>query len=979
MRRRRDRYLQRRTKLLNALTRLDLMPADDEARAAVVALDPYALRRDALARRLEPHELGRVMFHLNQRRGFKSNRKVDRSNDAERGKIAIGADKLAVEMARAGQVTLGAWLAGRHARQAPVRARMIGAGAKAEYPFYPTRELIRAEFDAIWAAQLAWNPMLTAEMRDEVGGILFHQRDLRPPKVGKCWLEPNELRAPKALPSTQAFRIRQDLAHLAIRRAGEPDLPLTSEQIEQLAALLEAGRDLSFGGMRRALKLSRGETFNIESAARKELKGAATAARLAGKGRKLAALWAKQDVAWRDAVAQAIQDAATPEEAMAALMALGIARDAAEEAEGATLPEGHASLSSKAMGKIMAAWRYGMTYDKAVLAAGYRHHSDDRDGVLLDRLPYYGAVLADRLGTGSGEAGDDEEVRFGRVPNPTVHVALNQVRHVVNAILARHGPPAQVVVELLRELNQSGFERRRIEGEQNANRKLREAWGKDLTALGQTVNGRNLDRMRLWVEQAKDPKERRCPYTGEHINLARLFSAEVEEDHIIPFAISLDNSFANRVLVMREANRRKTNRTPFQAFGAGADWAEITQRVALLPNSKQWRFGPDALEKWKGEHEGFLDRHLTDSAYLARLARLYLRAVCDPDQVYCVPGRLTALLRGALGLNSATLLGKGGSRKDRTDHRHHAIDALTVGLIDRSLLQRVATAAGRAQEVGRRLMDRLPEPWPGFIAETAARAQAIVVSHKAERGPQGRLFNDNPFGAPKIDHGGGRNLRRRRALTEIATWKPSTEPKKGQPLVEDSVLRARIDSVLRLPDAERVAALAGLRDAAGHLVRRVRAAEAGTAIAVTHGDGRGHRKLLVATGNHRMEFWRLHGGAGRFVVVTLLEAAREAVARRRGVPRPRPVSPDGREDARARLMIELHKGDMVATEVGEQRRILVVKSIWANIVEFLDATNAKPERSDILRMAPNTIMRSTLRKVRVDPAGRVFDPGPMTW
>lgn len=78
-------------------------------------------------------------------------------------------------------------------------------------------------------------------------------------------------------------------------------------------------------------------------------------------------------------------------------------------------------------------------------------------------------------------------------------------------------------------------------------------------------------------------------------------------------------------------------------------------------------------------------------------------------------------------------------------------------------------------------------------------------------------------------------------------------------------------------------------------------------------------------------------------------------------------------------MLELHKGDVVAIHSRTERRLLLVKSIWANIVEFCDLHLAKPERTEIVRMAPNTIMKSTVRKVRLDPAGRVLDPGPLTW
>ncbi|MFN3449465.1 MAG: type II CRISPR RNA-guided endonuclease Cas9 [Roseococcus sp.] len=990
MRRRRDRYLQRRTALLNALVRHGLMPADAAARAALAGRDPYALRAEALHRPLAPEELGRAIFHLNQRRGFRSNRKTDRANDAEQGKIAAGAEALKAEMARSGAPTLGAWLAERHARGEEVRARLVGAGAKARYPFYPTRDLVRAEFDAIWAAQAAWNPALSEAAREEIARILFHQRPLKPVRPGRCWLEPDEERAPKALPTAQAFRIRQELANLAIRRLGEPDQPLTPEQRAGLAAVLEGGADLSWHQIRKRLGLSGGESFNLESRAREKLKGAETAQRLAGRKGPLAALWPRLDATRRDAIVLALLEAETPEAAVAALEALGVPREAAEQAERIALPEGHAALSAKAMRAILAAWREGMTYDKALQAAGYRHHSDDRTGEIMDRLPYYGVVLRERLGTGDPERPPEEEERhFGRAPNPTVHVALNQLRHVVNALLERHGPPREIVVEVLRELNQSAFQRRQIEKEQADNARRREIWAKRLVELGQRVNGRNLAFMRLWHEQSKegDARERLCPYTGERISLARLFSGEVEEDHILPFSITLDDSFANRVLCMREANRRKTSQTPFQAFGASAEWPAILERAALLPARKAWRFAPDALERWKGEHADFLDRHLTDSATLARLAHLYLRAICDPDRVRVVPGRLTALLRHALGLDSATLLGKGGARKERDDHRHHAIDALAIGLIDRAMLQRVQTAAGRGAELGR-LLDDLPAPWPGFLEEARRRLQRLVVSFKPDTAPSGRLHNDTAYGEVRGADPKGPNVAHRVPIQSLAGWKEEeVRAALGHPGLAERVVRA-LAGAQDMPG--RQAALSAIpHDDKGRMLRRVRVRERleNTAAIADRRTGRPYKRVKLDA-NHRVEFWRLppkSGKPGKIVVqvVPMLEAARDAVAA--GLGRP---APDRRPHPAAKLLMRLHKDDVVAFGLGEARRLLrVVKFSGGQVVlaPLHEAGNLKARDADrndpfkYVNASRSRFAEEQARKVRVDPAGRVFDPGPIAW
>ena len=80
-------------------------------------------------------------------------------------------------------------------------------------------------------------------------------------------------------------------------------------------------------------------------------------------------------------------------------------------------------------------------------------------------------------------------------------------------------------------------------------------------------------------------------------------------------------------------------------------------------------------------------------------------------------------------------------------------------MIDRSLLQRVSTAARRAQETGRRLLDDLEEPWPGFVAEAAARGRGIVVSLKPDTAPSGIA---RQLGWPVSDSKDGRSLRGRK-------------------------------------------------------------------------------------------------------------------------------------------------------------------------------------------------------------------------
>jgi CRISPR-associated endonuclease Csn1 len=967
MRRNRDRYLRRRKALLNALTRFGLMPECEADRRRVAGLDPYALRAHALHCRLLPHELGRALFHLNQHRGFKSNRKVDRGAN-EGGLIRDAAANTFAELARSGHPTIGSWLAERHAMRAGVRVRLAGSGKSAAYPFYPTREMIEAEFEAIWAAQSGWNPDLSAGMRDALRKIIFFQRPLKAPPVGKCWLEPGEPRAPRALPTAQRFRIAQTLSHLRLFEPGMPDRFLDDRERGILSGILYRGTDLTLDQIRKKLGLAGETDFNTRE---EKLAGCETARRLGAK-KAAAAEWHALDLAAQDAAVVAIIEAESDEQAIEALQAIGLSPSAARAAALTALPDGHMAFSAVALGKILPGLEKGLRYSDAVQAAGYTHHSDTRPGEIRDRLPYYGELLRERIGTGSGEPLDPEEKRFGRAPNPTVHVALNELRRVVNAIVDRLGPPSEIVVETLRDLGRSKKQREEYEREQKKNRDANDRRRAELKNLGIPVNAANLMRLRLWEEQAADPKNRICPYTGTLITPRSALSDEIEEDHILPFAITLDDSAANRILVTREANRRKARRSPHEAFGHATEWPKILERAELLPPQKRWRFKSDALDAFARGGD-FLARHLADSATIARWATAYLD-VLAPGKVWSTPGRLTGLLRHALGLGPAAMLGKGGTHKERNDHRHHAIDAVVVSLTDRGLLQRVTRAAKRADERGERLLVELGAPWEGFADDVRARLASMVVSHKPDTGWQGALHNDTAYGPIGGAADGEPNVVVRKPIESLADWSQQDATMR----VRDPVLAKKIAAALATDDTTaRKAALGSLTHAGGHIVRRVRTVErldSGQPIPDRR-TGKPY-KLVKRDGNHRAELWRLPDGSTKLVAVSMFDAAQAAELIRLG----RPV-PDLRPHPAAKLLLRLHKNDMLGFGAGEQRRIMRVVKLresQVTLAAHFESGNlkardaAKDDTFKYVYASAARLVAEQARKLFVTPDGRVL-------
>src|SRR6185437_3103163 len=178
----------------------------------------------------------------------------------------------------------------------------------------------------------------------------------------------------------------------------------------------------------------------------------------------------------------------------------------------------------------------------------------------------------------------------------------------------------------------------------------------------------------------------RCPYTGKKIGFDALFrNGLFDIEHIWPRSRSLDNSLGNKTLCEAEFNRNiKGNHTPFEIFGHDTEqFHELKMRLKSCFNDphhpKIRRFLAEKFAE-AGTPE-FEERQLRDTAYATVLARDFLKRLYPDDgtmpPVMTCNGSITAQLRDAWELN--TLLSD-TNRKNRTDHRHHAVDALAVAL-----------------------------------------------------------------------------------------------------------------------------------------------------------------------------------------------------------------------------------------------------------------------------------------------------------
>lgn len=550
-RRRRDRYLDRRADLMKALLRHGLMPEDADARKKLEKLDPYRLRAQALDEPLPPHHLGRALFHLNQRRGFRSNRKADRPADPEKAKEAAGMKAAIALLDRhisdAGCRTLGEYLY-KTARADPggeplsprrcgtVRARpRTGKGGRNEYDFYPARAMYEREFDLLWAAQARHHPALTEQARAEIRDIIFFQRPLKPVDPGKCALDRSDKRAPLALPIVQQFRILQELANLRIENTlAQTSRRLTVAERDALFEVLRRKEKLSFSAIRKQLRLDSELRINLEEARRSELKGDVVSARLS-RGACFGERWFELPEAQQSAIVAVLLD--EPEEDR--LVARGIDEWSLTAAQAKAvaalpLPDGYGRVGLNALRAIVPrmlaeadADGGPLHFSEAARRAGY-NHSDSWTGEVFDRMPYYGQVLDRYVAEVKAAGASSDEREHGRIANPTVHIGLNQLRKLVNSLIEQYGKPAEIVVELARDLKLSREEKERIKKEQAENKRHNDLRRQKLEEIGQQHSTDGILRLRLWEELGENPADRRCVYTGEQISIERLFGDEVE-------------------------------------------------------------------------------------------------------------------------------------------------------------------------------------------------------------------------------------------------------------------------------------------------------------------------------------------------------------------------------------------------------------------------------------------------------------------
>lgn len=741
-----QRRARRKQRLLAYLIKLNLLPAtlagDHTPEKTLNSLgDPYLLRAKALDHPLTPHELGRVFLHLVQRRGFLSNRKTllgDMADDpdvqavleelegeedasSERAKEETAFKKdisvLRDAISESGSRTLGEYLAGRSHHDLKRNRTHDGGHLRTD------RQMYHEELAAIIQVQESDHPVLTEKVKSEIEEIIFRQRPLklRADRVGKCSLEKKNVRARMARLEVQRFRYLQDINNLQyFDPYTDSNKSLTDDDREKLTELFESKAVVSFPQIRKTLGLDRKTDFNLDYGTKK-LKGNITSVAIRD-------LWNGWDGLTEERQQALAEDLITINKRSVLKKRLinhwGIDIPDAINLAMLEFEPGHSNLSVKAINKLLPFLKNGQVYSDARVSAGYGFEVKEIDPSESLGLP-------------------------PDIPNPIVAKGLSELRRVINALIKEYGKPDAIRIEMARDLEMNTKRYAQYLKQQKANTvandKATDEYKSIGTAnphLGLSAYPKRADKIRhrLWKDQ-----NHLCAYSGNTISLTQLFSGEVEVDHILPLSESLDDSYMNKVVCLTAENRNKGQRTPIDAFSADEDkWSQITSRVSGWDKklrSKRDRFFMTAADV---QERDFISSQLNDTRYIARVAHEYLATLgCD---ISTSKGITTSWLRHQWDLNS--LLGA-TSLKERTDHRHHLIDAAVVACVDRSFYRTLVGVAKSLERTRSNLtMNDLHTdvPWKSFRDDVRNELDKVVVSHDPQRKLTGALHEETGVG-----------------------------------------------------------------------------------------------------------------------------------------------------------------------------------------------------------------------------------------
>lgn len=789
---------------------MDWQRTDDNAN-----VNPYRFRYMCLTQKLDldnmtqRYILGRALYHLNQRRGFLSNRK-EATKESE-GAVKEGISNLKSDMEAASCEYLGEYF-----------FHLYQEGKKIRNHYTARKEHYLKEFHAICAKQ-----ELDQELVRKLERAIFDQRPLKSQKgqVGTCTFEKGKSRCPSSHPLYEDFRMYSFINNIKVRvhtAYENSERGLTDDEKKQIIPLFKRKSKKTFPFEDIAKKLAgKGNYCYYKSDEDKPYKfNYELDTQVSGSpvNAQLEEIFGEN---WLDSVCEVYTLANDKNRSQImddiwhvlffydddeklkgfAMNRLQLKEEQAEKFCKISMPNDYAALSLKAIRKILPYLRdYGLIYSEAVFLANLievlpNHiwnikemreaaienvielmHSFDKnnlDGLTLEQCVK--GFLQDRYNVSTEtlkklyhpsmidvyprQRPNDEGVfqlgspRINSVKNPMAMHSLFRLRKVVNLLLKERkiNPDTKIHIEFSRDLNDAN-RRSAIQAWQRDNEKDRERCRKALSEHIVNPTDTDILKYQLWEEQ-----NHKCIYTGEEIGINDFLGANplYDIEHTIPRSAGGDSTKMNLTLCSNRFNRDvKRTKLPSQ----------LPDHDAILERIKGWKDNYEVLDKqirklkgsrgstkevkdriiktkhllslrrdyWRGKYqrfimkkvpEGFSRRQGTDISVISRYARMYLKSVFK--QVYIVKGIATSDFRKMWGIQEEY------TKKERVNHVHHCIDAITIACIDKVEYDKLAQYYHESDEYrwGKGEKPVFEKPWPSFVSDIKQIQDELLIAH----------------------------------------------------------------------------------------------------------------------------------------------------------------------------------------------------------------------------------------------------------
>lgn len=697
--------------------------------------DIYLLRKNALDRPLSEEEFARVLIHLSQRRGFKSNRK--NTSDKEEGQLLSAVSANETLMNEKGYRTVGEMLC------LDSKFSEFKRNKGENYSNTISRALVEDEIHKIFAAQREkGNAFASQDFEADYADIVLSQRSFEEgpggdskyggnqieKMRGKCTLIPDEPRAPKASYSFQLFTLWQKINSIRVVGGGN-SRELTDEERLILFNLAHEKENVKFSDIRKKLEISENERFNLVNYPRE--KDGEDPAEISNKAEKSASFsYLKTYHKIRKALDKVVKGRIShySRETLdkigeiftlykndeKILEELSNIQEEIDIEQLMTLEnfKGFGHISVKACDMLIPYLEKGMKYNEACDAAGFNFKAHVGEKSMY--LPGYSPEILS-------------------LTNPVVKRAVSQTIKVINAIIREQGEsPVYINIELAREMSKDFNERqddiKAIEKNRAQNERILERIRNEFGIVD--AGGLDLVKYKLWEEQ-----DGTCAYSLKHIDIERLFEpGYAEVDHILPYSISFDDSYKNKVLVLAEENRQKGNRLPLEYLSGKRRDDYIVWVNANIRNfrKKQIMLKTKVTEE---DRNRLRERSLQDTQFLSRFLYNYINDNLEfapsvsgkKKRVTSVNGAMTAYIRKRWGIS-----------KIREDgDLHHAADAAVIACVTNSLIKRITEyvkyreiryselSSGDAlfviDKITGEIVDRFPYPYPEFRKELEIR------------------------------------------------------------------------------------------------------------------------------------------------------------------------------------------------------------------------------------------------------------------